>query len=504
MLAIASLYPSLFLLAWIAFIPLLHALHRSDSLFLAYKLGFVSGLTLYAISTYWLVDFIIIFKEYDKVLAVTISSLYWIYCAQMIAIVAMLTWYLNRIYPLTWLFPLLITIVFAYFPTLFSVQLGETQSDFLVALQGISYTGVSGLDFIITLFNVLLFQALIGKNELSKRALSIAYGVIVVWFAFGMYSLHIREPYINDSPVLTVGIVQSNHPAKAPHPGAQPGYTLSYPIEMSLTDRLAENNPDIVIWPENSAKHYYKDEYLRTTFIKNINALNVPVIFHGYETQVNQGKFQHYSTTTYIDKKGRLGDKYQKHKLIAFAEYLPFLFDFHTLKQPLSKYLGDFFSDLKPGLEPKVFRTDKANVIPLICYEIMFSEYVAYRVVAAENPDILITQSNNSWFGNTRQPFQHVSSSALRSVENRLPMVHVVNNGPSVVILPSGRQIMKSDYQKTAAYAVDIPLSGMRSRSFYSNHPYLFIAILTIVLLVMILHLIFHRSIRKNNYSPSD
>jgi apolipoprotein N-acyltransferase len=489
MLAMASLYPAYYALAWVAFIPLLHGLHKSGSVYHAYKLGLVSGMTLYGMSTYWLVDFILIFKEYDQVAAVAASSLYWFYCAHMIAIISVLTWYSKRIYPLVWLFPVLVVIAFAYYPTLFSAQVGDTQSEFLVALQGISYTGVHGLDFIVALVNVLIYQALFGNNDSTKYTTAIAYGLIVLWFGFGIVSLQVWESSFENGPALKVGMVQANHPAKAPYSGPQPGYSLGYPIEMSLTEKLVENNVDMVIWPENVNKYYYSNELVRSAFQRHIRELRTPLIFHDYETQVNEGKFWHYSTSTFIDKEGNEAGKYHKIKRIAFAEYLPLLDDSVTIKRSLHNYLGDFFSDLKPGLQSKAFLTGKAAVIPLICYEVMFPEFVANSVPAEAYPAILITQSNNSWFGETRQPFQHLASSALRSVENRMPLVHVMNNGPSGVILPSGRQIMQTEYQKTVAYAVGIPLSNTQHRSFYSNNPRLFIYCLTIVFIIMALRL---------------
>lgn len=60
---------------------------------------------------------------------------------------------------------------------------------------------------------------------------------------------------------------------------------------------------------------------------------------------------------------------------------------------------------------------------------------------------VLIGLSSNGWFGDTVQPYQHVNASILRAVENRLPFVHVLNNGPSVVVLPNGRVVFQSQFR---------------------------------------------------------
>ena len=78
--------------------------------------------------------------------------------------------------------------------------------------------------------------------------------------------------------------------------------------------------------------------------------------------------------------------------------------------------------------------------------------------------------SQDNWFGETSQPFQHRDMSVLRGVENRVPMVHLINNGPSVAIVPSGRVIASTQAFSRAERLVDIPFSANAGGSFYSRH----------------------------------
>jgi apolipoprotein N-acyltransferase len=50
-----------------------------------------------------------------------------------------------------------------------------------------------------------------------------------------------------------------------------------------------------------------------------------------------------------------------------------------------------------------------------------------------------------------------MNASILRAVENRLPFVHVMNNGPSVVVLPNGRVLFQSQFREAGGYLVDVP-----------------------------------------------
>ncbi|MFT6408805.1 MAG: apolipoprotein N-acyltransferase [Arenicella sp.] len=86
----------------------------------------------------------------------------------------------------------------------------------------------------------------------------------------------------------------------------------------------------------------------------------------------------------------------------------------------------------------------------------------------------LVGLSNGGWFGSTHQLYQHTMASVLRAVENRLPLVHVANNRPSIVALPSGRVIFTSELQKAGGYIVDVHYFETSKSSFYSKHPLLF------------------------------
>ena len=126
--------------------------------------------------------------------------------------------------------------------------------------------------------------------------------------------------------------------------------------------------------------------------------------------------------------------------------------------------------------EPK---TNIFNIIPLICYETMFPTFVGKAVSEALTNDqtggLLVGLSSDGWFGLTHQPYQHVNNSILRAVENRLPLVHVLNNGPSIVVMPNGNVIFTTDAHQTGGFIVDVPYGEKSRGSFFSHHPLLFI-----------------------------
>jgi apolipoprotein N-acyltransferase len=85
--------------------------------------------------------------------------------------------------------------------------------------------------------------------------------------------------------------------------------------------------------------------------------------------------------------------------------------------------------------------------------------------------------SQDTWFGETTQPFQHRAMSIVRGVENRVPMMHVINNGPSVVAAPHGRVVGGTQAFSRAELLVHMPFDPSSGGSFFSRYPMLFLTL---------------------------
>ncbi len=111
-------------------------------------------------------------------------------------------------------------------------------------------------------------------------------------------------------------------------------------------------------------------------------------------------------------------------------------------------------------------------ITPLICYESLFSTYSANAAPDLRSTRLIAVSSNNSWFGNTFQPRQHQNAAALRAVENRAALVHVMNNGPSTVYLPSGQKLFSTDVRRPGGYVVDTPIVEADTPPLFSRFPH--------------------------------
>lgn len=482
LLALASLYPALFVLAWVAFVPLLIAL-RGANLKTAYGLGLLAGVALYVICTHWMVDFLMLLQGYSLRQAIVLAAFYWLYCAHLIALVAVGTVILCRRFSPVWAFPLVLTVTFAAFPTLFTVQVGETQSLFLAALQPIAITGVHGLDFLIGVVNVLIAQALVGRLAGDSRGWSARYAtplgylLVVGWFGYGVMSLAYWDRQIEDWDRIAVGIVQPHEPPRVGDPEPQPGYTLSYSMQIALSEQLAEQSLDVIVWPELRRQFYLNYPHVESAFQRHVQAWETPLVFQDSDRFRGDLLSGAYNASVYLDARGQLAGRYNKIKRVPIAEYLPWFAEWPAARSLIHDWLGEFHGNVRAGTERAVFSLDDFSLIPLICYEVMFPWFTAQSVPGDLAAPVLLGQSNNSWFGDTQQPYQHLHASVLRSVENRVPLVHAVNNGPSAVVLPSGRMPFRSDYRQAAAYAVEVPVNSNAGTSFYSRYPGWFISL---------------------------
>jgi apolipoprotein N-acyltransferase len=483
--AVPALFPELYLLGWLTFVPFLLGLQRCRSAWQAYGFGLLSGFLVSSLTTYWMAEFISIYKDYSFVSSLGLASFYWLYCAQIFVIIAVLTHYARRASAVLWVFPTVLTLTLAFYPVVFPWQVGNSQSEFLVAIQATDIAGVSGLDFILGIVAVLITQALLRRQALFERSALVAYALVAVWFVYGVFSLNYWDSAAANWETLKVGLVQPDEPPAVGTPGPRPGFSLGYPLEMDLTRQLAAAGAELVIWSELRDKQYYTQPFVQAAYQRQVASLARPLLFQTFEEEDGREGLLNFNTAVLIDKRGNESGKYRKIERIAMAEYLPFFEHSPIVKNWARQHLGEFFGNVSAGLEPKSFDIGKASIKPLICYEVMFPLSVAASTRAAGG-DILIAQSNNGWFGDTRVPYLHMSASVLRGVENRRPLVHVMNNGLGGVAMPSGRTLLRTNHREVAGYLVDVPYRKNGITTFYSRFPYWFVALLALGLAVML------------------
>ncbi len=213
---------------------------------------------------------------------------------------------------------------------------------------------------------------------------------------------------------------------------------------------------DLIIWPETSYPRLMSSSTLQAaphllpSLIRKISQETGAEIFlGGYDRNPNSNLFSsfesEYNTGFFIDDQGRLKDYYHKIKLIPFGEGLPF----GPLNEFLSRYLNNI-SFFAKGNQYTLFKTRKdIPFINLICYEILFPRFVLnFLDQLKERPQFIINLTNDSWYGDTSEPYHHLLLSKWRAIELNIPIVRMTNTGISSVIYPDGSESRRTGIYK--------------------------------------------------------
>ena len=186
---------------------------------------------------------------------------------------------------------------------------------------------------------------------------------------------------------------------------------------------------DLVLWPEAV---FYASTGAAGSFLSAMSERAEGALVFGVvigEDAPGGAKYYNAAVAT-----GAGNGIYRKQRLAPFGDFVPF--------QEILRGLIDFFdlpmSGLSPG-EPGQPPLRGANGIMLgmaICYEIAYPELVRHR---GKGADALVTLSNDTWFGGSIGPLQHMQIARMRALENGRYVLRATNNGVTAIIDESGR-----------------------------------------------------------------
>ncbi len=202
---------------------------------------------------------------------------------------------------------------------------------------------------------------------------------------------------------------------------------------VSLSRQAIKDAPtDLLVWPETTMPFYYQDHGpLAARLIDFAAAAGTPVLFGAPAYGRTLGGHVLFNRAYLLAPTGEEGT-YDKEHLVPFGEYVPlgrFL--------PFIHKLVDGVGDFRPGKSEAPLRVGRLALGVLICYEAIFPELAQQRVEAGAN--ILVNISNDSWFGDSAAPRQHLDLAVLRAVEQGRAIIRGTNSGISAVIDPRGR-----------------------------------------------------------------
>ena len=125
--------------------------------------------------------------------------------------------------------------------------------------------------------------------------------------------------------------------------------------------------------------------------------------------------------------------RYIKRRLVPFGEYVPL----EGLLRGLIEFFDLPMSRAAPGPQWQPLLRVGADAAALaVCYEVAYTDLM--RRTAAD-ADLLITITNDTWFGRSIGPLQHLQIAQARALENGRWLLRAANSGVTAIVDPKGQ-----------------------------------------------------------------
>ena len=244
---------------------------------------------------------------------------------------------------------------------------------------------------------------------------------------------------------------------------------------LQLSETALTNKTDLLIWPESAVPEFDDASYIAITNL--IRAHRVWLILNAddavpHANATNEFDNDDFNAAFLLDPAGLFAGIYHKQKLVIFGEYIPL-----ANWLPFVKWFTPITGSFAAGNEPVQFEMERrppARVItsPLICYEDMFPELG--RRAVRDDTDFLVNLTNDGWFGQSAEQWQHMAGAVFRAVENGAPLVRCCNNGVTCWIDAHGRvrEIFRDNSGSVygmGVLTIDLPLQT-HALTFYNAH----------------------------------
>ncbi|GHF58451.1 apolipoprotein N-acyltransferase [Deinococcus metalli] len=187
---------------------------------------------------------------------------------------------------------------------------------------------------------------------------------------------------------------------------------------------LQRGAADLVLWPETAVTWATRPAALAQ--------VPVPVLLGAAVTQAGQP-----FNSALLSLRGVVAGRYDKIRLVPFGEFFPGRRALNRVYQQVFSALGlPDLQGLTPGRAALTVGTGALRVGVLICYESTFPALA--RALVRDGANVLVTPSNDAWFGASQGAEQHFQMGRVRAIETRRWWLRVGNDGISAAVSPSG------------------------------------------------------------------
>ncbi len=317
-------------------------------------------------------------------------------------------------------------------------------------LQILNQIGLYSYNLIVITFFTLPLIIIFRISLISKiLCLTLPILIILSLYIYGNYEINKNQKFLSEiNKKIYVKVISPNFELK---------YGLTEKeIEKRLKNLIrysdpSENQETLFVWPEGVFSGYSYNEILifKDLISKNFSN-NHKIIFGSNVLDSSTGNY--YNSMLIVNNDMEIIQRYNKRKLVPFGEFLPFekLLDYIGFKK-ITEGHGSYLR----GIEDKNLLFGKLNILPLICYEVIFSDLIQKSDV---DTNLVVNISEDGWFGDSIGPDQHFVKSIFRAVENGTFLIRSTNKGVSAIIDNKGNIIKQLNRNEAGNIELEVPL----------------------------------------------
>jgi len=430
----------------------------------AFLTGLLFGIGMFGVGVSWVFVSIHVFGGTNALLAAVFTALFVIVLALFMATNGYLLrkifpgdhlaiWLLA--FPASWaLFEWLRSWLFTGFPWLL-VGYSQTSSP----LKGFApIVGIYGVTFLVAFCSSLLF---VGLKSIKNRLVLCLLIIGMIW-GVGTEASKIlwTKPFGN---IIHASLIQGDIPQSTKWDPEQIKPTLKTYFDLSNNNYM---NSDLIIWPEAAIPlpKRYAESYLEALQVRA--AKHHDALLTGIPIEADK---DHYYNAMIALGNG-VGTYYKRH-LVPFGEYVPF----ESLLRGVINFFNLPMSSFIPGPANQLtVQADHITIAPFICYEIAYSNLI---LDSARKAQLLVLISNDSWFGHSFAPAQHLQIAQFAALETGRFMAVATNSGITATIGPRGK--IRARLQQFKTDVLHARLQAMNG-----NTPWMVIGNLPILLIL--------------------
>jgi apolipoprotein N-acyltransferase len=450
------------LVAWVALVPLLVAVHGASG-WRAARLGYVTGAVSAVGLLYWTA--FVVFQYgggMPRVVAVLITLAL---CLAFAVFPLLFGWVMGRLVsafgargllgaPFVWVATELLRVhTFFEFPW---CLLGYTQMPFLPVIQIASVTAVYGVSFLLVASSTLLALSLLAPRDRRKALTGFATLQALAW---GGGMLMLSRP-VHETGRITVGLVQGG--IRQEDKWLPENAWSNVGRHLELTREAARRGARLVVWPESAVPFLYDEEPGLAERLQETVRRDSIYLYFGNDDREPERIFV---GAKLLGPQGEISARYRKMHLVPFGEYVPLQALFTLGGRVVAKVVQEV-SDFTPGTEAVTGEVDGHRIGGYICYEAIFPDLV--RRFPARGAELLVNITNDAWYGTTSAPYQHLAMAAFRAVENRRYMVRAANTGITAVVDPWGRILEPTKLFDRTVLVREVPF--VAGTTFYTRY----------------------------------